>query len=181
MIYLIAGHHDNDSGAVAHGLKEADLTKRVRDLTYDAIKRIRPKQMVTRDDDKDTLSQVISKISPKIQENDLLIDFHYNSASSTATGVECVVSDYASKYSIDTATYICNIVSNISGLKNRGVKREKDTPRKKLGILRMKGGTVVVELGFISNLNDVQSIDKHLHWICEDMAHVILQNYDRQN
>lgn len=179
MIYLIAGHHDADPGAVAHGIKEADLTKRVRDLTYESIKRISPKALVTRDNDKDTLSQVIAKIKPRIQSTDVLVDFHYNSGSPSATGVECVVSDNAGSGSITLATQISNRISDITGLKNRGVKREKDTPRKKLGILNMRGSAVIVEMGFISNLGDVQSIEKYLHWICEDIAHIILNNNGR--
>ena len=39
---------------------------------------------------------------------------------------------------------ICNIIHSITGLKNRGVKREKDTPRKQLGILGMRGSAVIV-------------------------------------
>lgn len=179
MIYFIAGHSDSDSGAVAHGLKEADLTKRVRDLTYEAVKRISPKALVSRDDDKDSLSQVIAKIKPRIQNTDILIDFHYNSATPSATGVECVVSDNAGQSSISIATKISYRISDITGIKNRGVKREKDTPRKRLAILNMRGSAVIVEMGFISNIGDVKSIEKHLHWICEDIAHIVLEAHGR--
>lgn len=177
MIYLIAGHHNADSGAIAHGLKESDLTKTIRDLTYEAVKRIAPKTFVSKDDDNDTLSKVIAKISPKIQSSDLLVDFHYNAASAKATGVECVVSNNAGARSIKVATEICELISGISGLNNRGVKKESDTPRGKLGILGMKGSAVIVEMGFISNLSDVKSIDKYLHWIAEDLAHLLIR-YD---
>ena len=175
MIYLIAGHHDKDPGAVSNGLKEADLTKKVRDLVYDRIKQLSPKTFVSKDDDKDTLSQVIRKIKPNIQSDDILIDFHYNSAGSSATGVECVVDDFAGDRSIEIAEKICNIIHSITGLKNRGVKREKDTPRKQLGILGMRGSAVIVEMGFISNIDDVNKIDKFLHWICEDIATMLLE------
>ncbi len=175
MIYLIAGHHDADPGAVSNGLKEADLTKKVRDLVYDRIKQLSPKTFVSKDNDKDTLSKVISKIRPNIKDGDILIDFHYNSGGVSATGVECVVDDFAGKKSIEIAEKICNIIHSITGLKNRGVKREKDTPRKQLGILGMGGSAVIVEMGFISNIKDVNAIDKYLHWICEDIAIMLLE------
>lgn len=175
MIYLIAGHHNADSGAVANGLKEADLTKKVRDLVYTRIKQLSPKSFVTKDDDKDTLSQVIAKIKPNIKIDDILIDFHYNAGAPIATGVECVVDDFAGAKSIEIAEKICDIIHDITGLKNRGVKREKDTPRKQLGILGMRGSSVIVEMGFISNINDVNTLDKHLHWICEDIALMLLE------
>lgn len=177
MIYLIAGHSDTDPGAVSNGLKEADLTKKVRDLVYTRIKELSPKIFVTKDNDKDSLSKVISKIKPNIKNDDVLVDFHYNSGSSSATGVECVVDNYAGEKSLKLAEKICKTISDITGLKNRGVKREKDTPRKQLGILGMKGSAVIVEMGFISNISDVNTLDKFLHWICEDIAHNILESH----
>lgn len=177
MIYLIAGHHNNDSGAIGvDNIKESDLTKIVRDLVYNYVKEIKPNAFVTKDDDNDNLSKVISKIKDKITKDDILLDFHYNSASNnTATGTECIVSDNAGSKSIYLANNICEIVSKHTKLKNRGVKKEGETPRKKLAILNMKGSAVIVELGFINNRNDVEVISDNLHEICKDIACIILK------
>lgn len=176
MIYIIAGHNNNDPGAVANGLKEADLTKVVRDLIYTRVKELEPKIFVSKDDDRDSLSQVISKIKPKIQDSDILIDIHYNSASNIATGVECLVSNNAGVKSIKIGAEICDIASKISGIKNRGVKKESDSARGKLGILNMKGSAVIWEVGFINNPSDIKATNDNLHWICDEVAKILINN-----
>lgn len=175
MIYVFAGHHNKDSGAVGNGLKEADLTKIVRDLVYSRLKELQPKIFVSKDDDNDTLSQVISKIKNKIQSGDVILDIHYNSGTSTATGIECLVSNNAGQKSKDIAKDICDITSTITGLKNRGVKKESDSLRGKLGILNLKGSAVIWEVGFISNKSDLDAINKHLHWICDEVARILIK------
>lgn len=177
MIYLIAGHHNNDSGAVANGLKEADLTKILRDNIYNYIKKLKPKVLITKDDDKDTLSQVIAKIRPKIQSSDILLDIHYNSFNSDSTGVECLVSNNAGSVSKSIAKDICSITSAITGLKNRGVKTEAQSARGKLGILNMKGSAVIWEVGFISNTSDIHAINKELDKLCFEIAKLLIK-YD---
>lgn len=184
MIYLIAGHNTEynngkspDPGAVANGLKEADLTKNIRDLIYKRIKQLSPKEFVTKDDDKDSLSQVIAKIKPKITSNDILLDIHYNSASPSATGIECFVSNNAGQKSKDIANEICVTTSDITGLKNRGVKTESQSARGKLGILNMRGSAVIWEVGFISNMKDVKSIEENLHWICDEVARILIKHH----
>jgi N-acetylmuramoyl-L-alanine amidase len=176
MIYLIAGHNNNDPGAVSNGLKESDLTKVIRDLVHERIKQIDSKVLVTKDDDKDSLSQVISKIKPKIQSSDVLLDIHYNSASNVATGIECLVSNNAGSKSIEIAKEICEITHKITGLRDRGVKKESESARGKLGILNMKGSAVIWEVAFINNPNDVKAVNDNLHWICEEIALILIKH-----
>src|SRR5690606_25646843 len=107
------------------------------------IKELQPKALVTKDDDKDTLSQVIAKIKPRITSRDILLDIHYNAATPQATGVECFVSDNASEKSKELADVIATTTSTITGLHNRGVKKESQSARGKLGILNMKGTAVL--------------------------------------
>lgn len=177
MIYLLAGHSNIDSGAIGvNNIKESDLTKVIRDLVYKRVKEINPKSFVTKDDDRDTLSQVIAKIKPNISSTDGILDIHYNAGGAAANGIECIVSDNASTKSIKVATEINDIISKVTGLKNRGVKREKDTPRKKLGILNLKGWAVILEVGFITNQGDLDKINNNLHWLCEEIALILIKN-----
>lgn len=175
MIYIIAGHHNSDAGATYKGLKEADLTKRIRDLVYTRIKELQPRALVTKDDDKDTLSQVIAKIKPKITSKDVLLDIHYNAATPKATGVECFVSDNASEKSKNLADKIATITHEITGLHNRGVKKESQSARGRLGILNMKGTAVLWEVSFISNPSDVDKVESDLHWLCDEVARILLK------
>lgn len=175
MIYIIAGHSNSDPGAVSNVLKEADLTKRIRDLIYTRIKELQPRASVTKDDDKDTLSQVIAKIKPKITSKDVLLDIHYNAATPKATGVECFVSDNASAKSKELADVIATTTSTITGLHNRGVKKESQSARGRLGILNMKGTAVLWEVAFISNPSDVAKVESDLHWLCDEVARILLK------
>jgi len=183
MIYLIAGHNTEgarkDPGAVSNGLKEADLTKRIRDLIYTRIKELSPAELVTKDDDKDTLNQVIAKIKPRITAKDVLLDIHYNAATPQATGVECFISNNASEKSKDLAKEIVEITHKITGIKNRGVKTEAQSARGKLGILNMRGTAVLWEVGFITNHSDVKRIDNDLHWICDEVARILIEYHGK--
>lgn len=175
MIYIVAGHSNSDSGAISNGLKEADLTKRIRDLIYTRIKELQPKALVTKDDDKDTLSQVIAKIKPKITSKDVLLDIHYNAATPKATGVECFVSDNASAKSKELADVIATTTSTITGINNRGVKKESQSARGRLGILNMKCTAVLWEVAFISNPSDIDKVETYLHWLCDEVARILLK------
>ena len=179
MIYLIAGHSNSDSGAVSNGLKEADLTKRIRDLIYARIKQLSPTALVTKDDDKDTLNQVISKIKPHITSKDVLLDIHYNASTPQATGVECFVSNNASQKSKDLAKEIAEITHKITGIKNRGVKKESQSARGKLGILNMKGTAVLWEVAFITNNSDIDSVDRVVHWLCDEVARILIEYHGK--
>lgn len=179
MIYLIAGHSNFDSGAVSNGLKEADLTKRIRDLIYIRIKQLSPAELVTKDDDKDTLNQVIAKIKPRITSKDVLLDIHYNAATPQATGVECFVSNNASIKSKGLAKEIAEVTHKITGIINRGVKTEAQSARGKLGILNMRGTAVLWEVGFITNNSDIAKIERDLHWICDEVARKLIEYHGK--
>lgn len=177
-VFLIAGHHFNpgkqDPGAVSDGFKENEFTVEDRDGIKYFLNKHYPGITVFVDDDSKTLSQVISWIK-SIEGNDSLIyDIHYNSASSNkATGVEAFVSDNASKKSHEIAQGFINVVESITGLKNRGVKTESDSARGRLGILHTKSPATIVEMGFINNPLDRDTIKKWAGWIYEDLAHEI--------
>lgn len=175
MVYIFAGHHNKDSGAIGNGFKESDLTKIVRDMICFRIKELQPNILIDKDDDDDTLSQLIAKIKPKMNSDDIILDIHYNSGPPTATGVECLVSNNAGQKSKDIAKDICDITTKITGLKNRGVKKESDSARGKLGILNLKGSAVIWEVGFISNINDLNAINKDLHWICDEVSRILIK------
>lgn len=158
VVYPSAGHHDNDPGAVSNGYKEADLTKELRNLMIEEFNRRNHRIIV--DKDWETNTQYQRRIKPG--SGSVIMDIHFNSASPAATGVEVVVHNNASKHSIALATEISEKLSEIIGIKNRGVKREKDTARGKIGILNLKAGiSVLVEVCFISNKSDLEAYFAH--------------------
>lgn len=155
VVYPSAGHHDKDPGAVANGWKESDLTKELRNMMIAEFDRRNHKIIV--DMDWETNSQYQRRIKPA--GGSVIMDLHFNAvANSTATGVEVVVNNNASPHSKDLAREICQSLSAIMNITNRGVKTEKQTNRKSIGILNLKAGiSVLVEVCFMSNPNDLRA------------------------
>lgn len=188
--YCIAGHSHRDSGAVGvGGRKEKDDTIDIRDrivyylnrrldiLVRDGVLLEVNRLSVTVDNDWDMLSTVIAKIRPEIGSSDLLLDIHYNSASvDTATGTEVFISDNAGEGSKLFAKKVVSILSLITGLRNRGVKRESESAVGKLGILNMRGDAVLLEFSFINNPYDVEVSEKWEDWVCDEIAFLVIEH-----
>lgn len=175
--FPIAGHHDNDPGAVYNGRKEAEETKCARELL---IQHFPKKNDIIADKDEQTLKQVLRTLKPG--SGSVLLDIHFNAGPVTATGTECFVNakDFANKNSMSfrMATEICQVTSRILGIKNRGVKSESGTRHGKLGILNIGVGCAVLwEICFISNSADMQKWDAKRVEVMKTVAE-ICQRYD---
>lgn len=176
--FPLAGHHNKDSGAVYHGRQENRETQNIRNKIAENLKDLGIK--IITDKDNQTLSEVIRNIKPA--SGSVLYDIHFNaSVNALATGTECVVSDesFAKKdLSYQMAVEICEVTSKLLGIKNRGVKPESQTPRKRLGILHTKAGiSLIHELCFISNPKDMEALDKNENELCKAISK-ILKKYD---
>lgn len=173
-VYLIAGHHAKDPGAVSDGFKENEWTISVRDGIKYFLNKYYPEINVLTDDDNKTLAEVIKWIKEGEGDNSLVYDIHLNSASNnTATGVESFIADNHSKKSELMAQGVNKVISTITGLKDRGVKTESSSKRGKLGILRTKSPAVIIELGFINNPLDRKALIDNNGWLDEELAHCI--------
>lgn len=156
MIFISAGHHNADSGAVSGKFIERDLTKESRELISAYI----DKSQVIKDKDFETNTQYQSRIKPG--SGSVVFDIHFNAGSPTATGTECYVNkaDFANKNSLSykMAEEICKVTSEILGIKNRGVKSEQNSQHSRLGILNKKAGcSVLWEIAFISSVLDMSA------------------------
>ena len=172
-----AGHNNNDPGAVAFGRKEADETKKARNLL---IQNFTKKNDIIADKDEDSLSQTLKKLKPG--SGSVLLDIHFNAAAPSATGTECLVNrkDFADKNSMSykMADEICKVASFILGIPNRGVKCETSTKHGRLGILNIGAGCAVLwEICFITNIKDMQNWDAKKELLMKKIAE-ICQKYD---
>lgn len=176
MIFLSAGHHNADPGAIGNGYKEADLTKELRDLIVKEIKRIGG-QVIT-DDDKETLAQYIGRIKPG--SGSVLCELHFNSvADPKATGVECLHADAGSADSKRLSAEISNTISQSLGIKDRGAKSESQSHRGRLAILRTPAGIACLpEICFISNPDDVRKYQEKKTQLAACIAHILVA-YDK--
>lgn len=155
--FILAGHTSAkdspsyDPGAVANGVTEADLAKELRDLIVTLFD---DKKEVKIDDDRDSLKVVIQKL--KSVDSDVICDIHFNAAAApTATGVEVITPFRATEKELKLAKDISTKFAKIMGIKNRGVKDETQTARKRLGIMQPKGINILIEVCFITNPKDL--------------------------
>jgi N-acetylmuramoyl-L-alanine amidase len=169
-LFLIAGHHDNDPGAstnhpILGKVSEASLTIELRDLIADYW--IKTNIPVIRDYDGDILTVVLDKVNQNIKKEDFLIDIHFNAFNKKATGVEILTPNLSSKQSDRVAISMSKELSEIMGIPNRGIKKESDSARGRIAILRGIGNRILLEVCFIDNDSDLSSYWKNKHLVAE--------------
>lgn len=175
MIYLSAGHHNKDSGAVAtHNnvvYKENAITISFRDGTNNHLKSKGIKAII--DNDSETLSAYLARIKPG--SGSVVTEYHTNAFTNPkATGIELIIPNNYSKENYRLASLIAIGLHKITGLTLRnngtGVITEAKSKRGSLGIMRKSGIVIIIELGFISNPNDVKVILAKRDEICKFVA-----------
>lgn len=176
MIFISAGHHNTDPGAVANGYIERDLTKIARNII---VSNIETKSVIL-DKDYETNTQYQRRIKPG--SGSVVFDIHFNSGSPTAGGTECFVNriDFENKNSLSfkMASEICSKTSEILGISNRGVKADNQSQHSRIGILNLGSGiSVLWEICFISSVIDMQKYSEKKNALLKEIA-VILKKYD---
>ena len=154
-IFVTAGHNRNDAGAVHNGVKEADLTMELRDLICEGTD-------FFKDQDSWNNARTIGWLQNNKSQRDVNADIHFNAAvNNQATGVEVIVANNASATSRSLAKAICDELSQVLGIRNRGVKTESQSARGRLAIVNVTGVSVLIEVCFISNPNDLNAYLKN--------------------
>ena len=172
-IIISAGHGGNDPGAVANGYTERDLAIEFRELLVKELLLLGVKPLI--DDNKNALKQTLAWLEGKYSSKDILLDIHWNAASSKARGTEVIVPDNASIFENNFAKNILNVfVSN--GFVNRGVKPESQTARKRLGWMRPPAENILIEMGFITNLLDINLYQNLKYKLAKESAFVIYKS-----
>lgn len=172
-IIISAGHGGNDPGAVANGYTERDLTIEFRELLVKELLLLGVKPLI--DDNKNALKQTLAWLVGKYSSKDILLDIHWNAASSKARGTEVIVPDNASIFENNFAKNILNVfVSN--GFINRGVKPESQTARKRLGWMRPPAENILIEVAFITNLLDMNLYQNLKYKLAKELSFVIYKS-----
>ncbi|MEC5156645.1 N-acetylmuramoyl-L-alanine amidase [Chryseobacterium sp. MP_3.2] len=156
--FISAGHNNADSGAVAHGNKEADVTKLIRD----SIARNSRSSEIILDKDWENNRQYQSRIKPG--NGSVVFDIHLNAAAkNTTSGIEAFINkkDFANSNSLSwkMANRFLKEYSTILGIPNRGVKGENSSQHSRIGILNLGAGiSVLLEVDFITSTTAVGNI-----------------------
>jgi N-acetylmuramoyl-L-alanine amidase len=174
-LFVIAGHHHDDPGAISNHeslggrVKEADLTIELRELVIGNFK-MHNGNPVIRDNDRHDLRTVIARINEEIGDHDIMIDIHFNAFNGKATGVEMFVPDNPSVIESHLASDLARRLSKVMGLNNRGVKTEGQSARGRIGILRGKGHRVLIEVCFKDNPKDMEAYQINKHLVANEIA-----------
>jgi N-acetylmuramoyl-L-alanine amidase len=167
--YVSAGHHLKDPGAVANGLQENTLTIKVRDRVVEILKSKGITVFV--DKDTETLAEYLGRIKPG--DASVVIEFHFDAASPTATGTSSFYADGANQLSKDFARDIALTGSKTLNIANRGAHSESDSHRGRLGLVHKPGACCLVEVGFITNTEDNRKFNENFEQLCQNYATVI--------
>ena len=158
-IGLRGGHSKNCRGA--HGVVDEWETMQKLFPMVKARLENRGHQVIDCNSNASTESAELAEGTNKSNNNrcNYYFTLHMNAHSnSSATGVECLVYESGDKPVNRIAKDICNNISNIFGLANRGVKcAPKDHD---LACSSMPA--IIIEVGFCTNPNDVNKLVNHM-------------------
>lgn len=177
MIFASAGHAPysvkKDFGAEGCGYKEALLTIELRGLVCSELDKLSRKYIT--DKDTETLGVYLERI--QTGSGSVVCEFHFDAYNGTASGSTALVGDDADVLDKAFAQEFVDVTASILGIPNRGVKKEADSHRGKLGLMREQGTVCLVEVCFIDNSADMQKYQNKKTELAKAYA-AILSKYE---
>jgi N-acetylmuramoyl-L-alanine amidase len=170
MVFVSAGHHIKDSGAIGvDGRKEADEAIKMRNavVKYCLDRGLK----VITDNDNETLSQYLMRI--KTGNGSVVLEIHFDAFNKLASGTTALVGDDADRLDKLFGKEMVDFTSNTLGIKNRGVISEAKSHRGKLGLMREQGIVCLIEVCFIDNFSDMTNYDKNFFSLASGYAAII--------
>lgn len=167
MIFLSAGHHLKDPGAVANGYKENELAIRLRDLIAKELDNLGAKYIL--DKDTETLAQYLNRI--QTGSGSVVCELHWNASSNlAANGCEILVKNNPPYQTMNVAKKVIGSICEIAGFRNRGVKTEKESARGSLGLMKEQGIVLLIEMCFITHPPDMDKYFANEYYIAQSIA-----------
>lgn len=170
-IILSAGHGGTDPGASANGWIERDLAIELRTLIQNELVKLGITPLV--DPAQNKLADTLAWLRGKFSGRDILFDIHWNAGG--GTGIECIVPDQASQFERNLSQALVDRIAALTTWKKRagGVKKESETPRKKLGWMRPNAENILIEVCFIDNKLDMAVYQANKQSIAKIIAQVL--------
>lgn len=170
-LFLTAGHNGAGTGAKKHIDEGAETIRLRNDLKNELLK---SGVNVVIDSDRSSLPEVIASIKSRATFSDYVLDLHFNAGG--GTGVEAFVNDNATEEENGMALGLCMCVSRVLGIKNRGVKKQGQSARGKLGIFGINANVVLLEVCFVDSKPDSDSYKFNYSELVKSLAEVIKKN-----
>jgi len=165
IIYLNAGHFNNDPGAKKNGLIEREETVRIRDLLVPMLQKNFEVIVVP---DTENLEDSVKFVNEKSKHlNDgIALSLHLNAGG--GKGAECFYHRRAIFTGKKQATILMKRYHEITGLINRGAKPDNQSVNKYLyWIQKTNPWALLLEMAFIDNEKDMVYFINNRHRIAE--------------
>lgn len=173
-ILISAGHctvqgKNYDPGAVGNGFTEAREALRLRDAV---AAKLRTKGFDVIEDGSDGVSEPLTKAVALARTAQIAVEIHFNAASASATGIEVL-----SKPNLKSLSQKLAIaVGNATGLKLRGeLGWKSDNSGQHHRLAFCEAGGMILEVCFISNVNDMRAYVANFDKIAENLAIALAQ------
>ena len=191
-IFLLRGHGNGDPGACANGYTEENLAQVIVDRIVELLK---GKGVKVFTNSKSQNNYVTNCLSGHTFNKRFGYTIHLNSASAAATGTEIFVP--INEQYVNTEIKMCKEISATLGIASRGVK-SRDYNSEATHLRSEKDGSKgtdyykeirqswkngishsIIELCFISNINDVKQLLNNKEKVCKVIANNILEYLEK--
>lgn len=172
---ITAGHSNTDPGAVNGKIKEADLVTNFRNAVTHYL---REAGLQVKTDGTGTKNDPLSAAVKLIQGSSVAVEFHMNAATSKqANGVETIALPKDKKLAQD----LSKAVADALGSRLRGDNGWIDQSKSARGRLAyVNAGGLIVELGFISNEDELARFNAR-YWLAAKAVAKVLIDYEKHN
>lgn len=182
-IFISAGHSNKsgrDRGASGNGFIEGELTVELRNLIVNELRKLGVTPVVDKDDS--ILSETVNYLRNLTTNTCIVLDIHWNAGPPTATGTETLIPAENTEFERRLGARLSEVVSKRLGIPLRGkhkglngLKTEMDSHHGRLGWMRLTGENVLMEICFISNVNDMRLYQNNKIQLAEDIAKVLVE------
>ena len=170
---ITAGHSNTDPGAVNGKIKEADLVVNFRNAVTHYL---REAGLQVKTDGAGTKNDPLSAAVKLIQGSSVAVEFHMNAATSKqANGIETIALPKDKKLAQD----LSKAVADALGSRLRGDNGWIDQSKSARGRLAyVNAGGLIVELGFISNEDELARFNARYWLAAKAVAKVLIEHED---
>ena len=171
-VTVTAGHSNVDPGAVSGKFKEAELVTNFRNAVAYYLK---SSGISIKTDGVGTTNNPLASAIKLIKGSSVAVEFHLNAAgSSQANGVETIALPKDKKLAQDLSKAVASALgSRLRG--NEGWIDQSQSARGKLGFIN--NGGLIVELGFISNEDEISRFNAR-YWLAAKAVADVLIEYE---
>ncbi|WP_372410545.1 N-acetylmuramoyl-L-alanine amidase [Acinetobacter radioresistens] len=174
-VTVTAGHSNVDPGAVSGKFKEAELVTNFRNAVAYYLK---SSGISIKTDGVGTTNNPLASAIKLIKGSSVAVEFHLNAAGSgQANGVETIALPKDKKLAQDLSKAVAAALgSRLRG--NEGWIDQSKSARGSLGYIN--AGGLIVELGFISNEDEISRFNAR-YWLAAKAVADVLIDYEKRN